>query len=89
MSHWVIATELRCSRRVRSPLNFRHNVAASLTSPGAAQMFALDAPNQLITAYPLALVPLYAVPVSLILHGLVWQRLAARTPAVIAHRLAE
>ena len=60
-----------------------------LTSPGAAQMLALDAPNRLITAYPLALVPLYAVPVSLILHGLVWQRLAARTPAVIAHPLAQ
>jgi hypothetical protein len=60
-----------------------------LTSPGAAQMLALDAPNQLITAYPLALVPLFAVPVSLTLHGLVWQRLAARTPAVIAHPLAE
>ena len=60
-----------------------------LTSPGAAQMFALDAPNRLITAYPLALVPLYAVPVSLILHGLVWQRLAARTSAAIAHPLAE
>jgi hypothetical protein len=60
-----------------------------LTSPGATQMLALDAPNRLITAYPLALVPLYAVPVSLILHGLVWQRLAARTSAVIAHPLAE
>jgi hypothetical protein len=60
-----------------------------LTSPGAAQMLALDAPNQLITAYPLALVPLYAVPVSLILHGLVWQRLAARTSTVSAHPLAE
>ena len=48
---------------------------AYLTSPGSAQLLALDAPNTLITAYPLALVPLYAVPVSLILHGLVWQRL--------------
>jgi hypothetical protein len=60
-----------------------------LSSPGATQMLALDAPNRLITAYPLALVPLYAVPVSLILHGLVWQRLAARTSVVIAHPLAE
>jgi hypothetical protein len=32
---------------------------------------ALDAPNRLIFSYPLALVPLYAVPVLLILHGLV------------------
>jgi hypothetical protein len=60
-----------------------------LTSPGAAQMLSLDSPNQLITTYPLALVPLYGVPVSLILHGLVWQRLAARTPAAITHPLAE
>ena len=60
-----------------------------LTSPGATQLLALDTPNRLITAYPLALVPLYAVPVSLILHGLVWQRLGARTSAVIAHPLAE
>jgi hypothetical protein len=60
-----------------------------LTSPGATQMLALDAPNRLITAYPLALVPLYAVPVSLILHGLVWQRLAARTSDMVVHSLAE
>jgi hypothetical protein len=39
--------------------------------------------------YPLALVPLYAVPVSLILHGLVWQRLAARTSDMVVHSLAE
>ena len=60
-----------------------------LSSPGVTQLLALDAPNRLITAYPLALVPLYAVPVSLILHGLVWQRLAARTSGVIADPLPE
>lgn len=60
-----------------------------LTSPGVTQLLALDAPNRLITAYPLALVPLYAVPVSLILHGLVWQRLAARNSAAIGHPVAE
>ena len=60
-----------------------------LSSPGVTQLLALDAPNRLITAYPLALVPLYAVPVSLILHGLVWQRLAARPSAVIGHPLPE
>lgn len=47
-----------------------------LTSPGAAHLLALDSPNELLTAYPLALIPIYAVPVSLILHGLVCQRLA-------------
>lgn len=48
-----------------------------LTSPGLLQMFALEAPNRLVSAFPLALVPLYAVPVSFILHALVWQRLRA------------
>ena len=47
-----------------------------LTSPGLLQTFALDAPNRR-SAFPLALVPLYAVPVSFILHALVWQRLRA------------
>jgi hypothetical protein len=46
-----------------------------LSSPGALQMLALETPNLLIARYPLALVPLYAVPVSLVLHALVWQRL--------------
>jgi hypothetical protein len=46
-----------------------------LTSRGLGQLLSLDTPNELITAYPLALVPLYAVPVSFMLHGLVWQRL--------------
>lgn len=46
-----------------------------LSSPGTLQLFAHDTPNLLVTAYPLALVPLYAVPVSFILHALVWHRL--------------
>ena len=60
-----------------------------LTSPGAGQLLALDAPNQLISAYPLALVPIYAVPVSLILHGLVWQRLASGTVTMAVPSPAE
>lgn len=48
-----------------------------LTSPGALQMLALEEPNRLVAAFPLALVPLYAVPVSFVLHALVWQRLRA------------
>ena len=56
-----------------------------LSSPGLMQALALDAPNRLIAAFPMALVPLYGVPVALILHGLVWQRLAARGAATIAH----
>ena len=67
------------------------DVATGLAAPIVGYTIARwpDTPDQLITAYPLALVPLYAVSVSLILHGLVWQRLAARTPAMIAHPLAD
>ncbi|MHA1546073.1 MAG: hypothetical protein ACTSUY_06580 [Alphaproteobacteria bacterium] len=33
-------------------------------------MLAFDAPNLLTTAYPLAMIPVYVVPVSIILHAL-------------------
>ena len=39
-----------------------------LTSPGPFQTLALETPNELITAFPLVLVPLYAVPLSILLH---------------------
>jgi len=39
-----------------------------LTSPGPFQALALETPNELITAFPLVLVPLYAVPLSILLH---------------------
>ena len=60
-----------------------------LSSPGTVQLLAHDAPNRLITAYPLVLVPLYAVPISFILHGLVWKRLAGRTTHSAAVPLTE
>ena len=41
-----------------------------LSSPGPLQVLALDQPNVLTTAYPLVLIPAFAVPLSLILHGL-------------------
>lgn len=45
-----------------------------LTSPGIGHVLALDNPNLLVTAYPLAMIPAFAVPLSLILHGLsLWQ----------------
>ena len=62
---------------------------AILTAPGLGQMLAFDAPNRLIFSYPLALVPLYGVPVAFILHGLVWQRLARTAPHSAAHLAAE
>lgn len=40
-----------------------------LTSPGPYQLLALDRPNLLISAYPLVMVPIFAVPLSFILHA--------------------
>ncbi len=45
-------------------------VMGTLTSPGRFHFVALEAPNMLITAYPLVMIPTFAVPVSIILHGL-------------------
>jgi hypothetical protein len=39
-----------------------------LTSPSAFQAFSFDAPNELISAYPLVLIPVYAVPLSVLLY---------------------
>ena len=45
-----------------------------LTSPGAFQLFGFDQSNLLTTAYPTVMTPAFAVPLSLILHGLsLWQ----------------
>ena len=41
----------------------------ALTSPGRTHFVALDAPNMLISAYPLVMIPTFAVPLSIILHG--------------------
>ncbi|HSB45397.1 MAG TPA: hypothetical protein VLD60_10315 [Nitrospira sp.] len=46
-----------------------------LSSPGPFQALALENPNMLITAFPLVLVPLYAVPLSILLHLAVLKRL--------------
>jgi hypothetical protein len=58
-----------------------------MTSPGQVHVLALDAPNLLMTAYPLAMVPTFAVPLALMLHGLVLLRLrrgAAATRRLVA-----
>jgi hypothetical protein len=51
----------------------------AMTSPGSAQLLAFDAPNLLMTAYPLVMVPTFAVPPALMLHGLVLWRLRRET----------
>ena len=39
-----------------------------LTSPSPLQVLSLDAPNQLISEYPLVLVPVFGVPLAVLLH---------------------
>jgi hypothetical protein len=51
----------------------------AMTSPGRVHLLALDAPNLLVTAYPLVMVPTFAVPLALMLHGLVLLRLQRGT----------
>jgi hypothetical protein len=50
-----------------------------MTSPGRVHLFAFDAPNFLISCYPLVMVPTFAVPLALMLHGLVLWRLRRET----------
>ncbi len=59
----------------------------AMTSPGRAHLLAFDVPNLLVTAYPLVMVPTFAIPLALMLHGLVLLRLrrgAAATGRVAA-----
>ena len=58
----------------------------AMTSPGRPHLLAFDAPNLLVTAYPLVMVPTFAVPLALMLHGLVLLRL--RRGATATGRLA-
>lgn len=46
-----------------------------LTSPSPLQMFAFDRPSGLIAMFPLALIPVFAVPLSILLHFASLQKL--------------
>lgn len=52
-----------------------------LSSPGRYQMLAYDAPNTLISAYPLVMIPLFLVPLSIVLHVVSLRRALANKPA--------
>ncbi len=39
-----------------------------MTSPSPVQLLSLDAPNELISAFPLVMVPVFAVPLAILLH---------------------
>lgn len=56
-----------------------------LSSPGPFQAFAFDAPNELITAFPLVLVPVFAVPLSILLHLATLKRLKGKV-GVASHK---
>lgn len=55
-----------------------------LTSPSPLQMLSLDKPNELVTAFPLVMIPVYLVPIAILLHvaSLKKLRQAATTQAV-------
>jgi hypothetical protein len=47
-----------------------------LTSPSPLQLLALDRPNELISSFPLAMIPVFLVPLSLLLHLASLQKLS-------------
>ena len=53
-----------------------------LTSPSPVQLFAFDAPNELIALYPLVLIPVFLVPVSIVIHIASLTKLARSAKAV-------
>jgi hypothetical protein len=50
-----------------------------VTSPSPLQLFAFDHPNELISAFPLVLVPTFAVPLAVLLHVISLTKLARAT----------
>jgi hypothetical protein len=58
----------------------------AMTQPGPTQFLPVDVPNNVPTTYPLVMIPAFAVPLSLILHGLSLRQLVRsarrRIPAV-------
>jgi hypothetical protein len=63
------------SASVRSPQRFSEVGMGFLTSPSPFQLAAFDRPNLPISVFPLALIPVFAVPVSILLHLASLQRL--------------
>lgn len=56
-----------------------------LTSPSPFQTLSLSAPNELISAFPLVMVPAFAVPLSVLLHIVSLIKLARETRPAFAH----
>jgi hypothetical protein len=57
-----------------------------LTSPSPLQRLALDRPNELITAFPLVMIPVFLVPLSILLHlASLWKLRQAETARGVVH----
>ena len=54
-----------------------------LTSPSPLQVLALDAPNKLVTAFPLVMIPVFLVPLSLLFHFASLRKLGRAEGAVV------
>jgi hypothetical protein len=57
-----------------------------LTSPSAFQMFAFDRPNELISVFPLVLIPTFLVPLAILLHIISLMQLGRATARSGDHR---
>jgi hypothetical protein len=55
-----------------------------LSSPSPFQLLALDAPNELISAFPLVMVPIFGVPLAVMLHLASLAKLSRRSVRMIA-----
>lgn len=75
----VIAMSASSGRQIDSSTVLRWNLlgiadlvvavsTAFLTAPSSFQMFAFDRPNQLISMFPLVLIPTFLVPLAILLH---------------------
>jgi len=58
-----------------------------LTSPSPLQMLSLDKPNELVTAFPLVMVPVFLVPLAVLLHLASLKKLRQSATAQTARQL--
>lgn len=61
----------------------------AMTSPGRLHLLAFEAPNLLITSWPLVMIPTFAVPLALMLHGIVLWRLRKETASKLVGWVSE
>ena len=55
-----------------------------LTSPSPLQLLSLDRPNELMSAFPLAMIPVFLVPLSVLLHFASLKKLSSLTSLTIS-----